>query len=95
MNKAGFIELIQKNGNYKTKKEAENALVAFQTSIEEVLLSKEEVSLVGFMKIGTKVQKGKTGKVPGTNKTYTTSDKMAIQVKIGKPLKEKVAALEV
>ena len=36
--------------------------------------------------------KGKTGKVPGTNKTYTTSDKMVPKFKAGKNLKERVEA---
>ena len=50
MNKAQFVELVQKSGNYKTKVEAENAIKAFTEAVTEALVAKEDVSLVGFGK---------------------------------------------
>jgi DNA-binding protein HU-beta len=92
MNKAKFVELVQSCGDYKTKAEAEKAIKAFTEAITEALVKKEDVSLVGFGSFTTVLQKGKTGKVPGTNKTYTTSDKMVPKFKAGKNLKERVEA---
>ena len=92
MNKAQFVELMQEQGNYKTKVEAENAIKAFSEAVTEALVKGEDVSLVGFGSFAAALQKGKTGKVPGTDKTYTTQDKMVPKFKAGKGLKDRVAA---
>jgi DNA-binding protein HU-beta len=92
MNKAQFVELVQKSGNYKTKVEAENAIKAFTEAVTDALVSKEDVSLVGFGSFGAALQKGKSGKVPGTDKTYTTQDKVVPKFKAGKGLRDRVSA---
>ena len=92
MNKAQFVELVQEHGNYKTKAEAENAIKAFTEAVTAALVQKEDVSLVGFGSFVATLQKGKSGKVPGTDKTYTTQDKMVPKFKAGKGLKDRVAA---
>jgi len=92
MNKAQFVELVQSCGEYKTKTEAEKAIKAFTDAVTEALVKKEDVSLVGFGSFTTVLQKGKSGKVPGTDKTYTTSDKMVPKFKAGKGLKDRVEA---
>lgn len=92
MNKAQFVELVQASGEYKTKVEAEAAVKAFTDAITTALVKKEDVSLVGFGSFVTTLQKGKSGKVPGTDKTYTTQDKMVPKFKAGKVLKERVAS---
>ncbi len=92
MNKAEFVELVQASGEYKTKVEAEAAIKAFTEAVSVALTKKEDVSLVGFGSFATALQKGKTGKVPGTDKTYTTQDKMVPKFKAGKGLKDRVAA---
>jgi len=92
MNKAQFVELVQKNGDYKTKAEAEGAIKAFTEAVTEALVAKEDVSLVGFGGFNAALQKGKSGTVPGTTKTYTTQDKMVPKFKPGKSLKDRVAA---
>ncbi|ABB43785.1 Histone-like DNA-binding protein [Sulfurimonas denitrificans DSM 1251] len=92
MNKAQFVELVQASGNYKTKVEAEAAIKAFTEAVASALVKKEDVSLVGFGSFGASLQKGKSGKVPGTDKTYTTKDKMVPKFKAGKGLKDRVAA---
>ena len=92
MNKAQFVELVQKCGDYKTKVEAESAIKAFTEAVTEALVKKEDVSLVGFGSFASALQKGKSGKVPGTSKTYTTADKMVPKFKAGKGLKDRVAA---
>jgi len=90
MNKAQFIELVQAKGDYKSKTEADKAISAVTAAITEALVSKEEVSLVGFGSFTANLQKGKTGTVPGTTKSYTTEDKMVPKFKPGKSLKDSV-----
>jgi len=92
MNKAQFIELVQKHGEYKTKIEAENAINAFTEAVTEALVAKESIALVGFGTFESALLKGKTGKVPGKDTTYTTEDKMVPKFKAGKGLKDSVAA---
>ena len=91
MNKSEFIELVKESGAYTTKIEAENAIKAFTKAVTTALSKKEEVSLIGFGNFVTTLQKGKTGKVPGTDKTYTTEDKMVPKFRPGKTLKDEVA----
>ncbi len=92
MNKAQFVELVQKHGDFKTKTEAETAIKAFTEAVTEALIGKEDVTLVGFGSFASALQKGKSGTVPGTDKTYTTQDKMVPKFKAGKGLKDRVAA---
>lgn len=91
MNKSQFVELVQSKGEFKTKAEAENAIKAFTDAVTEALVSKEDVTLVGFGSFAASLQKGKSGTVPGTDKTYTTQDKMVPKFKAGKGLKDAVA----
>jgi len=90
MNKAQFVELVQKHGDYKTKADAEAAIKAFTEAVTEALVKKEDVTLVGFGSFTSALQKGKSGTVPGTDKTYTTKDKMVPKFKAGKGLKDRV-----
>jgi DNA-binding protein HU-beta len=92
MNKAQFVELVQKHGQYKTKVEAEKAIEAFTDAVTEALAAKESVNLVGFGTFEVALLKGKTGKVPGKDTTYVTEDKMIPKFKAGKGLKDSVAA---
>jgi len=92
MNKAQFVELVQKHGEYNTKADAEAAIKAFADAVTEALIAKDDVTLVGFGSFTSALQKGKSGTVPGTDKTYTTQDKMVPKFKPGKGLKDVVAA---
>jgi len=93
MNKAQFVELVQKSGGYKTKIEAETAIKAFTEAVTSGLVDNKEISLVGFGSFGVSLQKGKKGKVPGTNKEYVTEDKMVPKFKPGKNLKDSVSVV--
>ena len=92
MNKAQFVELVQKHGDYKTKAEAEAAIKAFTEAVTDALVAKEDVTLVGFGSFSSSLQKGKSGTVPGTDKSYTTKDKMVPKFKAGKGLKDRISA---
>lgn len=91
MNKAEFVDLVKKVGEYDTKKDAEKAVNSFVDAISKALSKKQSVELVGFGKFETAVQKAKSGKVPGTNKTYKTSEKAVPKFRPGKGLKDQVA----
>lgn len=91
MNKAEFVELVKDAGKFSSKKDAETAVNAFVAAVEKALSKKKPVELVGFGKFETALQKGKSGKVPGSNKTYKTSDKYVPKFKPGKSLKDLVA----
>ncbi|TLD96855.1 HU family DNA-binding protein [Helicobacter jaachi] len=91
MNKAEFIDLVKKVGEYDTKKDAEKAVNSFVDAISKALSKKQSVELVGFGKFETAVQKAKSGKVPGSHKTYTTKEKSVPKFRPGKGLKDQVA----
>jgi DNA-binding protein HU-beta len=91
MTKAEFVELVQEKGGYESKAAAEKAIKAFTGAIEEALKKKETVTLVGFGTFSTVEVPKKSGKVPGTNKTYTKPAHTAPKFKFGKSIKEAVA----
>ncbi len=91
MTKTEFIELVQETGGYSTKTDAEKAVKAFTDSVTAALVKKESVSLVGFGTFSTVEVAEKSGKVPGTDKTYTKAAHTAPKFKIGKTLKDSVA----
>jgi len=91
MTKAEFVDLVQEVGEYDTKAAAEKAVKAFTDAVTAALVKKESVSLVGFGTFSTVDVPEKTGKVPGTDKTYTKAAHTAPKFKIGKTLKDAVA----
>jgi len=91
MTKADFVELVQKNGEFDSKAAAERAVKAFITSVTDALIKKDTVSLVGFGTFSTTEVKKKSGKVPGTDKTYTKAAHTAPKFKMGKTIKDRVA----
>jgi len=91
MTKAEFVELVQKNGEFDSKAAAERAVKAFTDSVTEALKNKESVSLVGFGTFSTTEVAEKSGKVPGTDKTYTKAAHTAPKFKFGKTIKDTVA----
>ena len=91
MTKAEFVELVQKNGGFDSKAAAERAVKAFTESVTEALKGGKKVSLVGFGTFSTAKVAEKSGKIPGTNKTYTKPAHTAPKFKFGKTVKDAVA----
>ncbi len=91
MTKAEFVELVQKNGEFASRAEAERAVKAFTSSITEALVAKESVALVGFGTFSTAEVGEKTGKIPNSDKTYTKPAHISAKFKYGKTLKDAVA----
>lgn len=95
MKKSDFVKAIKEVGGYAKKEDAEKALDSVVEAITEVLKANDTVELVGFGKFENSVQKGKQGKIPGSDKTYKTADKMVPKFKPGKALKDVVAGIKV
>ena len=74
-----------------TKAEDERMLKAFEEAVTEAVAKGKTITLPGFVKFEARLQKGRTGKVPGTDKTYATQDTKVPKVSAGKTFKEKVA----
>ncbi len=91
MTKAEFVELVQKNGGFNSKAAAEKAVKAFTDSVTEALKGGNKVSLVGFGTFSTVKVDKKSGKIPGSTKTYTKPAHTAPKFKFGKTIKDAVA----
>ena len=92
---ADFIKLVREEGGYEKLDDAKKAIDSVIGSIEKVLKNRDGVTLGGFGTFDVAVQKGKTGKVPGTDRTYTTQDKYIPKFKAAKKLKETLASVEI
>ena len=88
MTKSDFVDLVQKNGEYKSNSTAKIVVNAFISSITEALVKKETISLIGFGTFSTAEIAEKSGKVPGTNKTYTKAAHIAPKFKFSKTVKD-------
>lgn len=81
-------KLSEKTGMNKSKSgEILDTLIEI---FEEALLSGDKITITDFGTLYTTMQKGKKGKVPGTDKTYQSENKKVVKFKVGKALKEKV-----
>ncbi len=90
MTKAEFVELIKEKGEFSSKAAAENAVKAFLDSITDVLVKGDSVTFVGFGTFSAVDVPEKSGKIPGSDKTYTKPAHKAPKFKAGKSLKEAV-----
>lgn len=75
-----------------SKKEVKSVIESLEETVVAELSNGGEVDLYGFMNFKRGVQKGRTGKVPGTEKTYTTEDKFVVKTKAGKAFRDAVEA---
>ena len=91
MTKAEFVELLKEKGEFTSKASAEKALKAFLDSVESVLVKGDSVTFVGFGTFQAVDVPEKSGKIPGSDKTYTKPAHKAPKFKAGKSLKEAVA----
>ncbi len=91
MTKAEFVELVQKEGGFESKAAAERAIKAFTSAVTTALKKKKKVSLVGFGTFFTVKVPEKSGKIPGSDKTYTKPAHTAPKFKFGKTIKDAVA----
>ncbi|PLY11251.1 MAG: HU family DNA-binding protein [Arcobacter sp.] len=91
MNKAEFIDAVAAKAGL-SKKDAKCAVDSVLETITETLVKKETVSFIGFGTFSTAARAARTAKVPGTDKTVNVPATTVAKFKVGKALKEAVAA---
>lgn len=90
MTEKKFIDLYKEIGKFETKKEAEEKLEAFLTTVELILKKKGEVSFLGFGKFEVVDREGKEDRHPQTGKVLIIPSKKAIEFKPGLALIAKI-----
>ncbi len=91
MNKAEFIDAVAAKAGL-SKKDSKGAVDAVLETITETLVKRETVSFIGFGTFSTAPRAARTAKVPGTDKTVDVPATTVAKFKVGKALKEAVAA---
>lgn len=91
MTKADFVSLVAAKADI-TKKEAGVAVDAVVASIGEVLAKGDSVSFIGFGTFSVAERAARTARVPSTGKTIEVPATKVVKFKVGKNLKESVAA---
>ncbi len=90
MNKAELIALVAEKTGF-TKKDAEKAVNATMSSIEEALVKEERVQLIGFGTFEVRQRKARTGRNPRKpGETIEIAASKAPVFKAGKALKDAV-----
>ena len=91
MKKAEFIQAVSEKTGL-SKKDSQKAVDAALESITEALVAGKDVSFIGFGTFTTADRAARTAKVPGTDKTVNVPATTVAKFKVGKALKEAVAA---
>lgn len=91
MTKADFISQVAQNAGL-TKKDAGAATDAVISTITEVLAKGDSISFVGFGTFSTTERAAREARVPSTGKTIKVPATRVAKFKVGKNLKEAVAA---
>ena len=89
MNKSELIASMAEKANL-TKKDAELALKSFIESVEEALVNKEKVQLIGFGTFEARERAARTGKNPRTKEEIQIPACVAPAFKASKEFKGKV-----
>lgn len=89
MNKADLVGKIAEKAGL-TKKDAEKAINAFVASVQEALVKKDKVQLIGFGTFEVKERAARTGRNPQTGEAIKIAASKAPVFKVGKALKDAV-----
>lgn len=91
MTKQEFVALYQEKMELTTKKEAERLVNGFFSTLEEVLVNGDDLSVLGFGKFETTTQSARTCRNPKTGEEIKVPEKKVVKFRVGKGLAEKVA----
>ncbi|MZP29302.1 integration host factor subunit alpha [Heliobacterium undosum] len=91
MNKTELVSAVAEKAQL-TKKDAEKAVNAFFTVVEEALKAGDKVQLVGFGTFEIRERKARTGRNPQTGETITIEASKTPAFKAGKSLRDAVEA---
>jgi len=89
MNKTQLIEVVARESGLK-KKDAENAVNAVLSAVENALADGEKVQIAGFGTFEVKERAERIGRNPATRETITIPASKHPAFTAGKALKEKV-----
>lgn len=89
MTKLQFIEFYAEKNN-TSKKAATEAVENMIETITDVLASGDDISIVGFGKIGVRERAGRIGRNPKTGSEIQIEPSKSVYFKAGKLLKEAV-----
>jgi len=89
MNKTQLIEVVAREAGLK-KKDAETAVNAVFTAVENALADGEKVQLAGFGTFEVKARAERVGRNPATNESIVIPASKHPSFSAGKALKEKV-----
>ena len=89
MNKADLVAKVAEKAGL-TKKDAEKAVNAFTASVQEALVKKDKVQLIGFGTFEVKERAARTGRNPQTGEAIKIAASKAPVFKVGKALKDAV-----
>ena len=90
MTKKEFVEKLQAKGNFETKAAAERAMDAVLGTIEDTLLTGDNVQFVGWGTFEVKEVAARTGRNPKTGEEIAIPAKKAVKFKAGKGLADRV-----
>ena len=91
MNKQELISAMAEKANL-SKKDAEAALAAFVSAVEDTLKDGDKVQLVGFGSFEVRERAGRTGRNPQDGSEIYIEPSKNVKFKAGKELKDKVNA---
>lgn len=91
MTKQEFIALYQEKMKLSSKKESEALVNGFFSTLEEILVKGEELSVLGFGKFEVTTQLARTCRNPQTGEQMQVPKKKVVKFRVGKGLAEKVA----
>ena len=74
----------------KTQVEVSTISEALIATIKEQVSNGNEVDIYNFVNFKVITQKAKTGKIPGTDKVYTTTEKSVVKAVLSKSFKNSV-----
>ena len=89
MNKADLVGKVAEKAGL-TKKDAEKAINAFVASVQDALVKKDKVQLIGFGTFEVKERAARTGRNPQTGEAIKIAASKAPVFKVGKALKDAV-----
>ena len=89
MNKADLVGKVAEKAGL-TKKDAEKAINAFVASVQEALVKKDKIQLIGFGTFEVKERAARTGRNPQTGEAIKIAASKAPVFKVGKALKDAV-----
>ena len=82
MNKADLVGKVAEKAGL-TKKDAEKAINAFVASVQEALVKKDKVQLIGFGTFEVKERAARTGRNPQTGEAIKIAASKAPVFKVG------------